>query len=154
MDRRRSPKFGRFGSTNRSLILALTKVFIYGNITLMQPKTIGIVGSRKRDTKKDFRRVESAFILLFEPGDMIISGLCSTGGDRFAAMLQDKYDMDYVWFPADWGRFGNGAGKHRNTFIANASDYLIATPVRKPGGTDDTIAKFIRKHGKDNLMLL
>lgn len=121
----------------------------------MLMKIIGIVGSRKRDTKKDFRLVESAFMVLYEPGDIIVSGLCSLGGDRFAVMLADKYDADYVWFPANWGRFGRGAGTKRNTYIAHASEHLIATPYyAKKGGTDDTIAQFIKKHGKDNLMLL
>jgi len=121
---------------------------------VMPTKIIGIIGSRKRDTRKDFRLVESAFIFMYSPGDIIVSGLCPTGGDRFAIMLVEKYKVDYVWFPADWNHFGQGAGKYRNTFVAYAVEHLIATPHRTTGGTDDTITKFVKRNGRANLILL
>lgn len=43
----------------------------------------------------------------------------------------------------------------RNTLIAQDSDKLIAcvAPDRK-GGTEDTIKKFVKLHGKDNLIIV
>jgi len=117
-------------------------------------KTIGIVGTRKRDTINDFVLVEFAFFKIYEPGDRICSGLCPKGGDRFAVMLSEKYNTPKLWFPADWETHGKAAGFIRNTDIAENSDWLIAcVQPDRIGGTEDTIKKF-NKMGKGSQLLL
>jgi len=109
-------------------------------------KTIGIIGTRRRDKLKDFMLVEDAFVDVYEAGDRICSGLCPKGGDRFAVMLAKKYDTPTLWFPAEWRKYGRGAGFKRNGDIARESDVLIAcVATDRKGGTEDTIRKFMKK---------
>ncbi|MBU2249448.1 MAG: hypothetical protein KKD77_22060, partial [Gammaproteobacteria bacterium] len=89
-------------------------------------KTIGIIGTRCRDTLKDLKLVRDKFCELYESGDCICSGLCPKGGDRFAVILASHYKTSTLWFPADWERYGKGAGFVRNTDIARESDILVA----------------------------
>jgi hypothetical protein len=115
---------------------------------------IGIVGTRRRDTAEDLYLALSVFVKI--PGrskSVIVSGLCPTGGDRFATLIYQKNESKKLWFPAEWS-IGRHAGFVRNTEIARWSDYLIAVvaPDRK-GGTEDTIKKFTRFHGHDNLVI-
>ena len=117
-------------------------------------KTIGIVGSRRRDSNKDFMLIEEAFKNIYEPGDIICSGLCPKGGDRCAVILAKEYKTETLWFPADWKKYGRSAGFARNGDIAKASDILIAcVAADRKGGTEDTIKKYI-KLGKTHLILV
>ena len=115
---------------------------------------IGIVGSRRRDEQDDFLAVAKALQSLLElklqPNEevILVSGGCPKGGDRFAEDLAKQLGYEMVIHPADWKRYGRGAGFVRNTDIAAGSDYLIAcvAPDRK-GGTEDTVRKFCKKLG-------
>ena len=119
------------------------------------PKIIGIVGTRSRDLQADFDIVEKAFLDVYENGDTICSGLCPCGADRFAVVLAEKYNTKTMWFPAEWDKLGKSAGIVRNTDIAKNSDVLVACVAdNRQGGTEDTIRKFRRFHGDDNLIVL
>ena len=89
-------------------------------------KNIIIIGSRRRDTFEDLVIVEEAFLKIYKKGDMIISGGCPKGGDRFAELLADKYNVPIKIFRAEWNRYGRGAGFVRNTDIAKSGGELIA----------------------------
>ena len=116
-------------------------------------KTIGIIGTRRRDTDDDFLLTEKAFLKVRQSGDRICSGLCPKGGDRFAVMLAKMYNIPTLWFPADWEKHGRAAGFIRNTDIAHESDVLIAcVAIDRTGGTEDTITKF-EKLGKGKAIL-
>lgn len=136
---------------------------------------IGIIGSRRRDTKEDFLLVDHAFQRIYQPGDRICSGGCPRGGDRFAEIiaiqlarpahyhLSDLLDIKkfslierhrlikslgapFILYHADWVKRGKGAGFYRNTFIARDSDKLIACVADgRTGGAEDTIDKFTKK---------
>jgi hypothetical protein len=115
---------------------------------------IGIIGSRRRDSNEDLKQTEAAFLKVYKPGDTICSGLCSRGGDRFAVILSEKYNTKTLWFPADWKKYGRGAGFIRNTDIAKNSDILIACVASdRTGGTEDTIHKYL-KLNKNQLILV
>lgn len=126
-------------------------------------KTIGIIGTRSRDTHVDFLLVEVVFLGIYEPGDRICSGLCREGGDRFAVMLAEKYQTPKLWFPPKWDdldvpnvrikytKYGKpynaNAGFARNTDIARESEELIAcVAINRKGGTEDTITKWMYFH--------
>ena len=117
-------------------------------------KVIGIVGTRRRDTDEDLKKVNDAFLKVFEEGDIICSGLCPKGADRFAVIISNLYKVEPIWYPADWKKYGKAAGFIRNTYIAQESDVLIAcvAPDRK-GGTEDTIKKY-QKLRKTRLILV
>jgi len=118
-------------------------------------KIIGIVGSRKRDSNIDFLDVHKKFIEIYNDGDWICSGGCPKGGDRFAHRLHKDYETPYLEFPAAWSKNGRSAGFVRNTDIAKASDVLIAcVSPERVGGTEETIKKFIKYHGKERLYIV
>jgi len=130
-------------------------------------KTIGIVGSRRRNTEEDFWQVRGEFQRIFQKGDNIISGGCLKGGDKFAERLAkiynipiiihypNKENLDPILIKKNSRAAYAVINYARNTLIAQDSDVLIAcvTPDRK-GGTEDTIKKFVKIHGKENLYLI
>jgi len=118
-------------------------------------KTIGIVGSRRRNTEEDFYKVYDQFTQLYKSNDIICSGLCPAGADYFAVLIAKKFKLETLWFPANWDKHGKAAGFIRNTDIAKASDILIAcVHIDRTGGTEDTIKKFIKFHSDRNLYLI
>jgi len=120
-------------------------------------KIIGIVGSRKRNSTKDYKKVKRKFLFLYEGGDFICSGKCPKGADKFAVILASLFvpPENRLWFPPNWNKYGKSAGFIRNTKIARVSEYLIACVTKnRKGGTEDTIEKFIKFHGKENLYIL
>ena len=112
----------------------------------IEMKIIGIIGSRERDSNLDFLACEKIFLSIYEDGDEIVSGGCPKGGDRFAEALSKKHQVPIKIYPAQWKKYGKGAGFVRNTNIAEDADELIAV-VRedRKGGTEDTVKKFLKK---------
>lgn len=116
-------------------------------------KTIGIVGSRRRNSALDLLRVSNIFRAIYRQGDRIVSGGCPKGGDRFAELLAKDFGVPIKIHRADW-KIGKYAGFLRNTLIAKDADILIACVANdRKGGTEDTIKKF-KKLGKKDLILV
>ena len=112
-------------------------------------KKIGIVGSRSRDTIKDYMKCLKIFLKIYKKGDRIVSGGCPKGGDRFAEVIAKSHDIPISIYPAKWHKYGRSAGFIRNTDIARDSDELIAVVAKnRKGGTEDTIKKFEKKSDK------
>ena len=57
------------------------------------PKKIIIIGTRKRDTDEDFQVVWESFRKYYEDGDIIVSGGCKLGGDRFAEVIASRMGL-------------------------------------------------------------
>ena len=105
-------------------------------------KTIGIVGSRRRDSEKDFAACCEALNKIFEEGDQLVSGGCPKGGDRFAEIIAKKSGLTIIIHYPNWKKYGKSAGFIRNTKIAEDCDVLIAVVAEdRKGGTEDTIKK-------------
>ena len=118
-------------------------------------KRIGIVGSRRRDAHDDFTKCLSVFQSIYDEGDRIVSGGCPKGGDRFAEILADQLATPIEIFYAEWDKYGRGAGFKRNTYIAQASDVLIAcVAADRTGGTEDTVRKFQKLRPTCQLILV
>ena len=121
-------------------------------------KKIGIIGTRRRNTRTAFIAVKDAFFSVYEDGDWIISGGCPKGGDAFAEriardfgipilILHARWNHEWVEFEGVQGKFirkyNKAAGFIRNTPIAEHSDILIAcVHPDRTGGTEDTIKKY------------
>jgi hypothetical protein len=106
-------------------------------------KTIGIVGSRRRDTKEDMQLLYGAFRAWYEPGDTIVSGGCPRGADNWAEELARLYGTTIIIHHADWSTHGKAAGPIRNKKIAHDADILIAVVAEdRKGGTESTIRFF------------
>lgn len=112
-------------------------------------KTIGIVGSRRRDSLEDLETTRRIFLCIYEPGDTLVSGGCKLGGDRFAEIFRDEYSIPMViHYPDKTKLKGNERRDYaeinfaRNTLIARDCDVLIACVAKdRTGGTEDTILK-------------
>lgn len=106
------------------------------------PKTIGIVGSRRRDTRQDYEILVRTFDSIYQIGDWVVSGGCWKGADRFAEMIADERRIPIMILNADWDKHGKAAGPIRNTDIAQWSSVLLAMVASdRTGGTEDTIRK-------------
>ena len=117
-------------------------------------KRIIIIGSRQRDAIPDYRLVQIAFLEIYEKGDMIVSGGCPKGGDRFAEMIAKLFAVPITIYFPDWRRLGRSAGFIRNTTIAQNGDIMIAcVAADRAGGTEDTIKKF-KKFKPDGEVIL
>lgn len=115
---------------------------------------IGIVGSRRRFTTKDYHIVVEKFFTEYKPGDRIVSGGCPTGGDEFAERIAKRFQIPILIHYAQWDKLGRGAGFARNSDIANDAEILIACVAPdRTGGTEDTVRKFLAKHPRQNLVL-
>lgn len=119
-------------------------------------KRIGIIGTRRRDTPSVQKLIEEKFWEIYEEGDIIVSGGCPKGGDRFAEAIAKANGIPILTIYPNYKRYGLGAPKIRNTPVAQACDIVIASvanpeePIqeilqRKKGGTEDTLRKFTDK---------
>jgi hypothetical protein len=115
---------------------------------------IGIVGSRRRNLKRDYTKTVKAFLKIYTKGDTLVSGGCKVGGDEFAERIAKFFFVPIKIYPAEWSKFGKSAGFQRNTYIAQDADVLIAVVSEdRTGGTEDTISKY-EKLGKTKLILV
>ncbi len=109
-----------------------------------KPKCIGIVGSRRRDDDLSMSKCYKAFEEIYVKGDIIVSGGCPRGGDRFAEVFARNVGATIIIHHADWSK-GKTAGFERNTTIAMNADVIIAVVAEdRTGGTEDTIKKATR----------
>jgi len=119
---------------------------------------LGIVGSRRRILPADKELIRNR-IRAHHP-DMIVSGGCSKGADRFAEELAVELGISIMIFRPDFRRFTATTTKgdiinayyKRNEKIAEASDYLIAlVAFDRKGGTENTI-NYFKKSGKEKML--
>jgi len=57
----------------------------------------------------------------------VVSG-CAKGADAFGEWWASEHGIPVKEFPANWGRYGRGAGPIRNRQMAEYADALIAFP--------------------------
>jgi predicted Rossmann fold nucleotide-binding protein DprA/Smf involved in DNA uptake len=116
-------------------------------------KCIGIIGSRRRDSMKDYRMVADQFKAIYNDGDTIVSGGCSQGGDRFAEQIARGFQVPIMIHYAKWKKYGKSAGFIRNKDIAKDADILIVcVSGDRSGGSENTIKEF-EKMGKQPMMV-
>lgn len=107
---------------------------------------VGIIGSRRRNSKNDYHLTRDAFVGVVEWCGSLVSGGCPKGGDKFSEILSKQMDIPIRIYEAEWHRYGKSAGFIRNTYIAEDADILIACVAKdRKGGTEDTIKKFLEK---------
>ena len=118
---------------------------------------IGVVGSRRRNTIKDYQLIEFELTKILKNKNeefQIISGGCPKGADRFAEQLAEKYKLKIIIHKAEWDKYGKLAGFKRNTYIATDSDILIACVAEdRKGGTEDTIRKYLSLNKKKLILI-
>ena len=117
---------------------------------------IGIVGSRKRNSNKDYQLVKQ-HILLFKrefPITLVSGG--AKGIDSIAKKIANELNIPIIEFLPNKSEYtykGNGIYFERNKQIAETSDYLLAYPINNSGGTMNTVKFFIKLGKKENLRI-
>ena len=103
-----------------------------------------------------WKKVEQKLLDLYEEGDVIVSGGCPKGADRFAEKFAKNEGAPILIIYPNYKKFGRGAPIIRNGSVANSSDVIVACVVnpqdgldevlkRKTGGTEDTLRKFCKR---------
>ena len=90
-----------------------------------------IAGSREGATYKD---VKQAFDSCGWEVTTIISG-GARGVDYLGKQLADELNIPVERYPANWSKYGRGAGPIRNSLMADNADALIAVWDGKSKGT-------------------
>lgn len=100
---------------------------------------LAIVGSREFN---DYSLMKEKYLEVSKDYDIdcIVSG-GARGADSLAEQIAKDFDLELKVFPAEWNKFGRGAGMMRNTTIVENSDIILAFPIGKSVGTWDTIRK-------------
>ena len=112
-------------------------------------QTIGIIGSRRRNSPDDYKMLFKVFEKIYQPMDEIVSGGCYTGGDQFAEVIARHRQIPIKIYYAEWTKLGKKAGHTRNTYIARDCTILIALVAPdRTGGAEDTIRKAIEMNKK------
>lgn len=124
---------------------------------------IGIVGSRRRNSNKDFIKVKEALVSVYRRGDTLVSGGCPKGADRFAEIIACTASIPIQVHYPDRNKLDPKLPKRvafakinydRNTLIAQDADILIACVASdRKGGTEDTIKKFLKRKTRSSLIL-
>lgn len=120
--------------------------------------TIGIVGSRRRNTANDMVKtvatLDCYLMTLPQKEYRIVSGGCPEGADSFAEAIAKKRGLTILIHYPNWrGPAKKAAGFVRNTTIAEDCDVLIAVVTKdRTGGTEDTIRK-AQKLGKQIIIV-
>lgn len=131
---------------------------------------VGIIGARIRNTEMDKQKIKFKLVEIMNKLEVthIVSGGAKKGGDRFAEELAKEFNIGMLIFkpiPTSNRSAAIRALFVRNTDVAKNSDILIASVdpefdtlekvlASKRGGTNDTIKKFIKFHGKENIHLV
>jgi hypothetical protein len=132
----------------------------YERIYIM--KKIIIIGTRNRDTQEDYKSVYNEFKKWYNKGDIIVSGGCKKGGDRFAEIIAKKLSIPIIIHYPILPESGSPKWAYakvnyeRNTVVANEAEENTVTiacvALNRKGGTEDTIKKIQRKGFDGNLI--
>ena len=104
---------------------------------------IAIVGSRNFT---NYNYMKNSFLkklenYLYNTEITIVSG-GAPGADTLAEKIAEEFNLGKpVVFPAEWKKFGKGAGLIRNTKIVENTDMMLAFPLAESKGTWDAIRK-------------
>ena len=118
-------------------------------------RVVGIIGSRRRNSRSDLMAVTHKFQELYEDGDWIVSGGCHLGADNFAERIAKEHGIPIIIHYPDWKKYGRSAGFVRNKEIAADADILIACVAKdRKGGTENTISHFLKDEDIKKLYLV
>jgi len=75
----------------------------------------------------DYILLKNKIIPFYEAfgSDLIIISGCAEGADSLGEDFADEYGLEVQRFPADWNRFGDGAGYSRNIEMGKIADGVI-----------------------------
>lgn len=108
-------------------------------MSVAQPYRVLVCGSRDwTDQKAIWQNLASVVIDHGQP--TLIEG-CAAGADRLSEEIARGLDWTNEHFPADWKRYGKGAGpvRNRRMLIEGKPDLVLAFQKNKSRGTQHMI---------------
>lgn len=75
----------------------------------------------------------------FSDGVIIMSGNCPEGADAMGETFAKDRGYELKLYPAEWHKYGRGAGPRRNRAMAQKAQVLIAFWDGESPGTDNMI---------------
>lgn len=109
-----------------------------------------IAGSRHLTDTSPIISAVATWRALFPLTEVVVGG--APGTDQLAEYWAKAEGLPVRRFPADWRRYGRGAGPVRNRQMAAYADGLIALPFGRSIGTRQMIAE-ARKSGLEVLVI-
>ncbi|MBQ8524680.1 MAG: DUF2493 domain-containing protein [Clostridia bacterium] len=111
-------------------------------------KKLLIAGSREYSAYDEAEKVIDTYLNKLTPNDtvIILSGACR-GADRIGERYAEEHGYEVRRYPADWKRYGRGAGPVRNRLMADEADYIICFWNGKSRGSRSLI-EYAEKLGK------
>lgn len=121
---------------------------------------VGVVGSRRRDTDKDYDLIfDYGYALIRKARKagaelIFVSGGCKQGADFFIKRFCDHNNIQLIeHLPKLDGLRGHSKDYTRNKLIAEDSNFIIAMVAPdRTGGTENTI-KYAKELRKDVILL-
>lgn len=98
-----------------------------------------VAGTRGFSNYDFFEKQMKEIIADIEGNFIFYSGMAKTGADKLIVDFCKKEGYLYYPYPADWDRFGKGAGFIRNGMMADTATWLIAFYDGKSPGTTHMI---------------
>ncbi len=110
-------------------------------------KRVVIAGSRNFNDYELFANVVGEFLkpILEEYELIIVSGHCS-GTDLMGERYGKENGLEVEIFPAEWNKYGRGAGPCRNRQMVAVADFAIVFPHANGKGTQSVI-KYAEQKG-------
>ena len=78
-------------------------------------------------------------------GDVLICGMCPTGADEIGRQFWLRRGWKIVGYPANWDKYGVGAGMIRNRVMADNCDIALVFWDSRSLGTRNMIDHLVRK---------
>ncbi len=115
-------------------------------------KRVVVCGSREYENYDEAKRFLEESIGSVEKGKlMILSGACR-GADRLGERFAQEKGYSVEYYPAQWEKYGRGAGIRRNKEMAEKCDMVICFWDGKSRGTASMI-EFAKKKEKQVLIM-
>jgi hypothetical protein len=86
----------------------------------------------------DYEVLKRAAGKAIRPGDVIISG-GAKGADSLGELFAERNNLELERYPAEWDKYGKGAGFRRNHRMSLIADGCLAFWDGKSGGTKNMI---------------
>lgn len=110
-------------------------MFLSGNLYIHDVVKIAIVGSRSYANPSEV----SDYVKSLPEGTIIVTG-GADGVDSWAESAARTRGFEVIIYPADWRKYGRGAGHIRNRQIVETCDKLVAFWDEVSPGTRSSIS--------------
>lgn len=113
-----------------------------GTFIIQNHRKVIVAGSRDFD---DYALLCNTLDELFPKRDIEIVSGNARGADRLGERYAEDRWINCMKFPANWAKYGKGAGPIRNQEMADYADILVAFWDYQSSGTRDMITRAMKE---------